>query len=594
MSWLRNRSIGGRLGILVTIPLILLIGVTMFNYSAVKSIDDRYSFAYENYAVFATDWTAFRSNLRAIQEDIAKIIILEADPSKVKELAGDVDKRRAENSEMMRRFEKSKLTPEEKALVDKINAALPQLRDMQDKAIDMGSKSASDPETVRYFTNDLSDGVKDMNMMIRELADELVGAAKRENTDTTDYSRRMAATGLAIAGAASVFTLLMSFVIANMITKPIDSMKNSIALFADGDLTVSFRSEGRDAIAQMCAELDRMAASLRDVMNTVKGAGGKITDSAQDFSSMAQQTNASVEEFRANVDEMGANLSGLAASSEAVNASVEEVASGAQTTAERGTDIARKVDGAMSAGDAGMSAVRSVVNGVSRVAESSTAATAAILELGNRTRQIQNFVSEIGSIADQTNRLALNAAIEAARAGDAGRGFAVVAEEVRKLAEDSNVAAKSIADLASQITSDLDRIVTFAQENTADSNKAKELSAETESAIENMISYLRDIASSTQDLAAVAEEQAASSEEIAEAVQNMSAKINDTASASENIRTSVTEVAEASERVAGGAESLSGLSADLQEELSFFKVSDGALSRGRPGKNGMKALIAAR
>ncbi len=67
-----------------------------------------------------------------------------------------------------------------------------------------------------------------------------------------------------------------------------------------------------------------------------------------------------------------------------------------------------------------------------------------MVQLTEKSTEIQNITDMITGISEQTNLLALNAAIEAARAGEAGRGFAVVADEIGKLALQSQDSAKEI------------------------------------------------------------------------------------------------------------------------------------------------------
>ncbi len=87
-------------------------------------------------------------------------------------------------------------------------------------------------------------------------------------------------------------------------------------------------------------------------------------------------------------------------------------------------------------------------------------------KLGERSQDIGQIVETIAGIAGQTNWLALNAAIEAACAGEQGRGFAVVAEELRKLAEQSQEAAKRIATLIGEVQQDTTQAVNAMEQGT--------------------------------------------------------------------------------------------------------------------------------
>ncbi|MDR1481942.1 MAG: methyl-accepting chemotaxis protein [Synergistaceae bacterium] len=573
---MRNISIMAKILLLVSIMIVLLIIVSSAGYIYSSNMSDKADEMYQKFASPAIWMLDSKSMATDARRAIGRVSSL--GPSYLNIVETMVNNARKNINENFSKYENSDMSDMEKKIYLELQQARSQVAIEQDdilKAVrDNNTAKLARIETelkengrITLLENNYAAKYDELSSLLVEYADE-----SHANLIETAYSAEMF---IAVIAVATVVTgILLGVLIARLITSPIRETQKKIVAFSEGDITCSFDTYGKDEIATMGQSLQNMADNLSKIISSVKRASGEIAETAQEFSSLSEETNASLDAFRMNVESMSSNLNALASTGEEVNASVEEVAAGAQATAERGTDIARKVHDAMNAGENGMDSVRRAVSSIDGVARNASESAKSIQELGSRTRQIQNFVSQIGGIADQTNLLALNAAIEAARAGEAGRGFAVVAEEVRKLAEDSNIAAKNIEELAETISNDLDNVVSISLDNAKASKGAKDLSKETEEIIGAMISYLKEIVGSTQDLAAVSEEQAASSEEIAEAIQNIATRVGNTAASGENIKTGVTGVSASTERVALGAEELSKLAGNLRDLLLFFHIED--------------------
>ena len=192
--------------------------------------------------------------------------------------------------------------------------------------------------------------------------------------------------------------------------------------------------------------------------------------------------------------------------------------------------------------------------------------------LGARSQEIGQIVDTISGIAGQTNLLALNAAIEAARAGEQGRGFAVVAEEVRKLAEQSQAAAKHIAELISHIQSDTEEAVKAMQEGNEEVqlgsgvvNKTGEIFAEIETMIREVNTQVGLAHAAMLDIDAA-------SANISQSVKGVDGISKSTTAEAQNVSAATQEQAASMEEMSTASAALANLAQDLQNAVNQFKV----------------------
>jgi methyl-accepting chemotaxis protein len=319
---------------------------------------------------------------------------------------------------------------------------------------------------------------------------------------------------------------------ATAVTKPVDDLGGDEV----GLLGRTFNS--------MLEKAPGGIASYNEMREQLEAIVGKISQAAVQLSSASEQMASTSEEAGRAVGEIANAVSDVATGAERQVRMVEDAKTSTDATAQVAVET-------KTAAEHGVDAARRAAEAMVSVRESSGAVSDAMSGLAAKSEQIGGIVETITGIAGQTNLLALNAAIEAARAGEQGKGFAVVAEEVRKLAEESQAAAASIATLVDEIQSETNRtaeVVEDGARRSADGvdvvEEAREAFLRIGSSVEDVTGRIGSIAAAMSEVAAVAEQSSASSEQV-------SASTEETSASTQEIAASAQELARTAEELAG-------------------------------------------
>lgn len=371
---------------------------------------------------------------------------------------------------------------------------------------------------------------------------------------------------------ACIISLLIGSVIAHGILKNMKRISKSLNKVTQGDLTVQVSAGGHDEFQSLARTATNMVLNNKKLVQKLAGTTVQLEASSDDVHNVSNSINEYSSDITKAIDEISI---GMTKQSEHAGECVVKT----NELSEKMKAISDMVEKAEQLSDKTEKMIRQgteIVETLSARARETSEITSKVGEsielLKKESETINGFAQTINEISAQTNLLSLNASIEAARAGEAGRGFSVVAEEIRKLADDSGVAAgeikKKVENIASQTMATVEN-----------ANKAEEMVAHQQEAVAQVTTVFQEMNNQMQELFENLKEIGdctASADvernETLDAVENISAIIQQTASSSSLVRDLASELLNNVEKLSQTAEVLDDNMNGLKTEINAFTI----------------------
>ncbi|MDR2523844.1 MAG: methyl-accepting chemotaxis protein [Synergistaceae bacterium] len=303
-------------------------------------------------------------------------------------------------------------------------------------------------------------------------AEGFIFATVYTNEDLKTQIAEIASQQILIGSLMTLAALAIIFFTARSILKPIRGVAEVLQSLATLDLRSDprhswlrdYENKPKTEIFNMARGITVFREAVANSIHTILDETEKARDSTENLETLASNASAAFQELKASSGQVAELSHANAQAIERLDTSAQNVLENARQVSEKASKGAQLSSEMTSLSKEATTQIERSIGKVTEAGGKSGEVTKGIAKVEGTVDSIVSFVTTIQNIADQTNLLALNAAIEAARAGEAGRGFAVVAEEVRKLAEESNVAAKRIEELIVNLKSDTNRSSASADE----------------------------------------------------------------------------------------------------------------------------------
>ena len=339
----------------------------------------------------------------------------------------------------------------------------------------------------------------------------------------------------------------------HLIVRPVRDLTQAFSA-ADGngtDLSIRVPARTCDELRDLSESINAFLARLRQAFLETRQMGLTIAVNSVQVarkvelaSDRAEQQGQLAKEIFVSSQEATAAFHDIAGHTHQISASTSQ-----------NLEVARTSFGELESVNAGIHAMDQKILSTNRT----------IGELQAASQEIHGIVGLIRSISTQTSLLALNAAIEAARAGQAGRGFSIVAEEVKKLAEQVQVASEAISGKIQQMLGLIEESQTASREVGRHAGQTREAVVRSCHSFQQMIGALERNDAQLQGITAAVEQLSAANEAVHGRVGS--------------IHEGSLEVVQQMQQAKGISTRLQTITETMQESVARFHLGQGALEQ---------------
>ncbi|MDQ7093647.1 methyl-accepting chemotaxis protein [Desulfosporosinus sp. PR] len=373
---------------------------------------------------------------------------------------------------------------------------------------------------------------------------------------------------------ATFIGIIIVIVITTTISKSLSLLRKELEILAEkgGDLTQVIPITTNDELGDLARTTNKFLANLRVIMAKVMASARQVSLSSEQLTAGAEQSALATTQVATAMTSVAKGAEDQVGSVDETSIAVEQISSGIKQVAFNADSVTNLADQTKIATGNGQRAVAKTIAQMRDINEATNKTQATISRLAESSNQIGEIVNIMSGIAEQTNLLALNAAIEAARAGEQGRGFAVVAEEVRKLAEQSQGAAKEITALIEQNQVNITNAVTSMNAGVSSVKAGIDVVKTADEAFAEISESVNRVSDEIQEISGGINQMAEASRSIVSSMEGIAQISKATASQMETVSASTEEQSAVSQEIAASSQSISKMAEELQVVVGKFKV----------------------